>query len=315
MVERLICPDCGEKISKRDKKLVCSGCSREFKGLNDMPILLPKKLSDFKKIEIGFYEKEFSGMQHFDFVEKEWKKNSFGLLDFVEAFEDLPKDAKILEVGAGNGQYSLILNKRGFKNTITSDISLKGLAAAKRHSKNKGKNKGEFIVSDSESIPFEDNTFDVVFLTASLHHFPDPQKAISEMKRCVKKGGVVIVAVEPNSWYYYIVRPVAKLLKIRRIDRSKNSFSIGDEETKGFSMRKLKRYFSEAGLDVLNVQRVWYLTGILYYLPDLIHRLSGKEISFSERARRRTLKVDRLIGKIPLISWLSFHNTVIGAKR
>lgn len=311
MTDRFICPDCRKRITNKERDLVCNNCRRKFKIFKGIPILLPKRLSGFKKIEIDFYEKEFSNKQQFDFVEKEWKKDSFGLLDFMEIFDNLPKNASILEIGAGNGQYSLILNKKGFSNTTTSDISIVGLIAAKKYSKNKGR----FIVSDSESIPFEDNTFDVVFLTAALHHFPDPQKAISEMKRCVKNGGSVIAAVEPNSWYYHIVRPIAKLLRIRRIDGSKDSFSMGDEETSGFSMRKLKRYFRQSNLDILETQRVWYLTGLVFYFPEFMKRTFNMTISINPGFRRLTLNIDRFIGKIPLLRDLSFHNTVIGVKK
>lgn len=310
----MICPDCRKGVLDNGKTIECRSCRRDFKIVKGIPMILPKKLSSFKETEIKFYEKEFKGKkwkENFGFVAHDWDKNSFGLLDFMDAFEDLPKNARILEIGAGNGQYSLILMKRGFRNTITSDISINGLIAAKRYSKNKG----EFIVSDSENIPFEDNTFDAVFLTASLHHFPDPEKAISEMRRCAKKGGIIVVAVEPNSWYFYVVRPIAKFLKIRRIDKSKDSFSIGDEATHGFSMRTLKRYFRNNNIKTIKAQRVWYLTGLVYYLPDLINRISGKSISISQKIRKVTLKIDKIISIIPIINYFSFHNTIIGVKR
>ncbi|MCK5660456.1 MAG: methyltransferase domain-containing protein [Methanosarcinales archaeon] len=52
----------------------------------------------------------------------------------------------------------------------------------------------EFLLSDVESLPFEDNTFDIVTCRFAFHHFPDPKKALFEMKRvCKDKGCIVLV--------------------------------------------------------------------------------------------------------------------------
>lgn len=52
----------------------------------------------------------------------------------------------------------------------------------------------EFLLSDVESLPFADNTFDIVACRFAFHHFPDPKKALSEMKRvCRNKGRIVLV--------------------------------------------------------------------------------------------------------------------------
>ena len=48
------------------------------------------------------------------------------------------------------------------------------------------------VVGDAENLPFEDNTFDVVIMDAVLEHIPDVGKAISEVARVLKPGGVFI---------------------------------------------------------------------------------------------------------------------------
>ncbi len=307
------------KLSPVDRdKLFCPRCRREFEILGGIPVLLPGEIPEFKQIERDFYEKHFEGVGHnFGFVETDWEKNTYGLLDFMEEMENLPRQASILELGAGNGQYSLILSKRGFQNLTVSDLSIKGLAAAKKYveTNQPGGSAGEnlrFLVFDTEHIPYESGTFDMVFLVASLHHLPHPEQGIAEMKRCVKPGGLIIIATEPNPWQYYLIRPIARLLRIRLINRSKDSYSIGDETTHGFSMRKLKKFFRAQGIEVIKTQRVWYITGLVYYFPELLKRLFKLNIQVNPKIRRIALKVDRVIGKIPLIRGLSFHNSIIG---
>ena len=50
------------------------------------------------------------------------------------------------------------------------------------------------------SLPFTDNSFDLVFCAATLHHVDDQEKGVKEMTRVLKKGGKLIL-VEPN-WLF-----------------------------------------------------------------------------------------------------------------
>jgi ubiquinone/menaquinone biosynthesis C-methylase UbiE len=47
--------------------------------------------------------------------------------------------------------------------------------------------------ANAESLPFVDESFDVVFCRSSLHHFADPQRAVSEMVRTCRTGGRVVL--------------------------------------------------------------------------------------------------------------------------
>ncbi len=50
---------------------------------------------------------------------------------------------------------------------------------------------------DLENLPFADNTFDICYCGWVLHHFPDVNKAVSELVRVIKPGGKIAMA-EPN---------------------------------------------------------------------------------------------------------------------
>jgi len=54
----------------------------------------------------------------------------------------------------------------------------------------------EFIISTTKALPFEENSFDIVIALATLHHTPDPEYFLTELKRVVKKGGAVILVEE-----------------------------------------------------------------------------------------------------------------------
>ena len=87
------------------------------------------------------------------------------------------RPARALEIGAG----SLSKAERYFNNIQLSDGS-----AVSRFGK-----ENQLIV---ENLPFENMVFDVVIAKDTLHHFSDTDKALSEISRVLKPGGIFIVS-------------------------------------------------------------------------------------------------------------------------
>jgi SAM-dependent methyltransferase len=54
------------------------------------------------------------------------------------------------------------------------------------------------VVCDAEQLPFPDDSFDIVFGHAVLHHIPDLEQAFREFRRVLRPGGVVAFAGEPS---------------------------------------------------------------------------------------------------------------------
>ena len=49
-----------------------------------------------------------------------------------------------------------------------------------------------FEVADATSLRFEDDSFDVVVIANALHIIPNPEKALAEIRRVLKNGGVLV---------------------------------------------------------------------------------------------------------------------------
>jgi len=102
---------------------------------------------------------------------------------------------RILDVGMGDcGCMSLYLAKRGFDVT---GIDSSPLAVHKSREEAAGKKfKGSFQARRINAIktPFEKESFDAVFSYHSLHHIKNMPKAIYEMFRVCKKGGLVVIS-------------------------------------------------------------------------------------------------------------------------
>ena len=101
---------------------------------------------------------KIAGVDSFYFAEMKVK--------IITAFENNTV-LKILDVGCGDGATEIFMNKYFPSWNISAiDISVKSIEEAK--SKNiKG---SEFKIYDGKKIPFEDNSFDVIFMAGVLHH-------------------------------------------------------------------------------------------------------------------------------------------------
>jgi hypothetical protein len=54
------------------------------------------------------------------------------------------------------------------------------------------------VVCDAALLPFDDETFDVVFTRSTLHHLHDIPRALAEMARILKPGGSLVIVCEPG---------------------------------------------------------------------------------------------------------------------
>lgn len=62
---------------------------------------------------------------------------------------------------------------------------------------------GEFRTADAENLDFADDTFDVVYSHGVLHHTPDTERAVREVHRVLKPGGVAKVMLYHRDSYNY----------------------------------------------------------------------------------------------------------------
>ncbi len=75
------------------------------------------------------------------------------------------------------------------------DIAPLTIEEAKKKTRKMGIKNVEFSVEDAYTLPFNSNMFDVAICNSSLHNMMEPQKALSEMKRVLKPGGMLIATV------------------------------------------------------------------------------------------------------------------------
>lgn len=102
----------------------------------------------------------------------------------------LPRDARVLEFGAGTGQQAKFLRERGF-DVVAIDLASSNYASDR-----------VFPVQDydGEHIPLEDGSIDVIFSSNVLEHVENPRVIFSEFRRIQRPGGFGLHVVPTPAW-------------------------------------------------------------------------------------------------------------------
>lgn len=191
----------------------------------------------------------------------------------LRVLRDLPPGARVLEVGASQANASLLAAEAGLV-AVALDRNTQPLRYAfRKHSR------GEFsaVCADALALPFAARTFAAVVATEILEHLPEPVLALTEIRRVLAPGGLLIVTT-PNVRYLseqlpsYAQRP-ADAQALPEADASGHLFA--------FTLEELRALLGECGLEV---QQARYEGSVVMsdklvlkrLLPvGLLHRLSG----------------------------------------
>ena len=116
---------------------------------------------------------------------------------------------RVLDVGCGAGT-DLARFARGGALVTGVDISSSAIELARKNFEQQGL-QADLRVADGESLPFESETFDLVFAHGVIQYTPDTQKVVDECRRVLRPGGGAIFQVYNRiSW----LNVLSKLMKV-----------------------------------------------------------------------------------------------------
>lgn len=107
-----------------------------------------------------------------------------------------PGKTRLLDCGCGAGDYVLALADRYGIDAFGVEYSSDKVRQAHRHETLKDR----VHEGNLEAVPFPDTDFDVALLNEVLEHVPDEQKALTEIRRVLRPGGLLVV-FSPNRWF------------------------------------------------------------------------------------------------------------------
>jgi ubiquinone/menaquinone biosynthesis C-methylase UbiE len=117
----------------------------------------------------------------------------------------LRPDAVVLDIGCGPGTITAGLARRAGR-VVGLDKSADMVEAARNHAADLGLHNTAFKVGSVYELPWDDNSFDVVYAHQVLQHLSDPVGALREARRVLRPGG--LVAVRDSDYATMVHAPV-----------------------------------------------------------------------------------------------------------
>lgn len=146
-----------------------------------------------------------------------------------------------LELACGNGTYSKVLSKNA-TTLICTDFSDEMVEASTQRLQDFKNIKVE--KANCFALPYEDNSFDTIFMANLLHIIPTPEKAVAEAKRVLKPNGQIIALS-------FTVTGMSFLSKMGMIYRYLKSYGKPPKTGSHIDDKSLKLLFEQNDLAVV----------------------------------------------------------------
>jgi len=168
----------------------CNNCGHQFNEITS------KELRNLQK----YYEEEYAPI-NLSSEDKAGDRPGSNNKATIERYEQLftfmcryfNPDSRVLDVGCAMGGFMKYLEERGA-------LDVCGIEPIESYVKKA--NNSDINLGNVYSIPFPDNSFDIVILDQVLEHLANPRLAMKEIKRVLDKGGLCCISVPDANRYY-----------------------------------------------------------------------------------------------------------------
>ena len=209
------------------------------------------------------------------------------LADYLAREGDLPKDARILEIGCGTGHNLPMLAAFGTVDAIEIDPAARDIASARL-----GKPVGAAPLPELTGV--ERGSYDLIAVLDVVEHIADDVAALKAMAECLKPGGKILITVPAHQWMW-------------------SAHDVVNHHHRRYSKAGLTSVIRAAGLEP---RKLGYFNSLLFPLAAaarLAGRLTGKDDSDDSPPPKivNTLfeaifRLERhLVGRVPLTPGVS----------
>jgi len=212
-------------------------------------------------------------------LHERFSTNPQGWFQWVwDTLEQLPKQARVLELGCGAGSLWTACPERipaGWNLTL-SDLSEGMLQVAWRNLVVIGRGI-KFEQIDAQSIPYPDETFDIVIANHMLYHIPDRPKALVEIQRVLRPNGCLVAATSG-------VNHLKEMDKWFQRFKTDNDFSaVASPFTLENGLEQLEPFFSQIEIRrYVDSLRVTEIPPLMAYLRSTSRVDSAPETAFAQ---------------------------------
>lgn len=197
----------------------------------------------------------------------------------------------LLDVATGEGDFLLFLLESfsSFDSATGLDINPENLKTARNKI---GRQKVDFLQGNVRRLPFEDNYFDTITVSNSLHHFDNPIKAIQSMLRVLIPGGLLVI----NEMINEHLNPAQQTHFDYHSLKAEIDTASGGYHRKIYSLQELQEIIRESGLVpavtitnedppiIYSHEKIWqFFHKLDDFVSNAIHLPNG--LAFEQRAQ------------------------------
>ena len=202
----------------------------------------------------------------------------------------MPKERRfMLDVGGGTGTFSkLFVNS--FKYVVNADLSKEMLNQAKKY------DDILLVESDAQKLPFKDDSFDLTLCEDTLHHLPNAELVVSEMKRVTKTGGRLVVIEMNKNWANTLRDKLIKLTVNKTRKKKKLSVVLHQDEIYVDTLREM---FNNVGLTDYKKYNVIFIP------PSIQNKYLFRVLEFLEMMFERIPIIKNVSGKVCFVGFVN----------
>ncbi|WP_224092120.1 methyltransferase domain-containing protein [Nostoc sp. MS1] len=165
-----------------------------------MSVNLYQRIKKFYDASSGLWEEIWGEHMHHGYYgaegteQKNRRQAQIDLIEELLNWAGVKEAENILDVGCGIGGSSLYLAEKFHAQATGITLSPVQAARATERAKEAGLGtRSKFLVANAQAMPFEDNSFDLVWSLESGEHMPDKTGFMQECYRVLKPGGTLIM--------------------------------------------------------------------------------------------------------------------------
>lgn len=212
---------------------------------------------------------------------------------------------RCLDAGCGGGRGTVLMGQAGAKEVYAFDLSEQNVKTTQARAEMFGLSNVHTQCGSLLELPFEDESFDIVWCNGVLHHTSDPDKALSEVARVLKKGGHMwLYLYGSGGIYWHMVDFIRDWLKDVEVPEAIAQlalcgFATGHiaEFIDDWFVPNLKRYTNEdvtRRLNELGFGNIKQLSGGMIYDTSVRSLTKGERLWMGEGDLRYWVKKEKL---------------------
>ena len=272
----ILCPNCQEVLSLRGEALACPKCFNQIKKKDGIFVFHPNYLKTFNSHTL-------EGLEAIHSIEGRhfwWRSRAKYIVRVFKKY--INKNSLLIEIGAGSGNVSRVLQNEGFKMAV-GEIQLPGLYWAKKYGIND-------LYQFDLNLPVFKNHFDVVCMFDVLEHLEYDDLAIKSVKTMLRKNGKVVITVPAHKWLW-------------------NRRDVIECHRRRYELKEIKNLFLQNNFKIIMCKHFF-----VSILPLLVIRKffsPAESVESSQDEIRDNVKINPLINKL-LCYMVTLENLILG---